>query len=189
MPAPIRIPALLIASMLALVVLAAAIASPARADAAECNASHTSPAQLSKHQVSKSILCLINNERASRGLHALKLQGEQTKAARKHSRLMIRDRCFAHECPGEGELVTRMQRADYLPCNCYWGVGENLAYGERAYGSPKSIMHAWMNSAEHRTNILNGSYRDIGIGVIWGTPAEGSARNSVTYTTDFGYKH
>ena len=189
MPGPIRIPALAIAFMLALVVLTAAIAAPARADAAKCNASHVAPSKLSKHQASKAMLCLVNKERTSHGLHSVKLQGDQTKAARKHSRLMIRDRCFAHECPGEAELVSRMQHADYLPCNCYWGVGENLAYGERAYGSPKSIMHAWMNSPEHRTNILNRSYRDIGIGIVWGTPAEGSARGSATYTTDFGYKH
>lgn len=189
MPSSIRIPAMAIASMVALIALAAAIAAPARADAAKCDSSHASPSQLSKHRASKSILCLINGERARHGLHAVKLQGDQTKAARKHSRLMIRDRCFAHECPGEAELVSRMQRADYLPCNCYWGVGENLGYGERAYGSPKSIMRAWMNSPEHRTNILNGNYRDIGIGVIWGTPDLGSARSSATYTTDFGYKH
>ena len=189
MAAPIRIPALALAAAIALLALATALTAPARADAAGCRSSHASPSKLSKHQVSRSILCLINKERASRGLHEVKLQGEQTKAARRHSRLMISDGCFAHECPGEGELVSRMQKADYLPCNCYWGVGENLAYGERAYGSPKSIMHAWMNSPEHRENILNGSYRDIGIGIVWGTPEQGSARASATYTTDFGYKH
>jgi uncharacterized protein YkwD len=189
MPAPIRIPALAVAFVLSLVVLAAALTAPARAEAARCASSHASPAKLSKHRASKSILCLINKERASHGLHAVKLQGKQTSAARKHTRLMIHDRCFAHECPGEGELVRRMERADYLPCDCYWGVGENLAYGVRDYGSPKSIMHAWMNSPEHRTNILNGDYRDIGIGIVWGTPDEGSARSSATYTTDFGYKH
>lgn len=188
MPA-IRIPAVALAFMLTVVVLTAALTAPARADAAQCRAAHASPSKLSKHQAAKAILCLLNNQRTSNGLHPLSRQGDQMTAARKHSRLMIRDRCFSHECPGEGELVSRMKHADYLPCDCYWGVAENLAYGERSYGSPRSIMQAWMNSAEHRTNILNGSYRDVGIGIVWGTPDDGSTRSSATYTTDFGYKH
>jgi uncharacterized protein YkwD len=181
------------APLLALtIVLAAAFCAAftaAQADAASgCRAASTAPAKLSKHRASKAILCLINHERSKHGLGRLDRQGEQTKAARRHSRQMIRSTCFSHQCPGEGELVSRMQKANYLPCNCYWGVGENLAYGERSYGSPKSVMHAWMNSSEHRSNILNGQYEHVGIGIVWGTPIHGAARGSATYTTDFGYR-
>lgn len=188
MPNLLRIPALAVSLALALALLASAAARPADAAAAPCRAANSAPSKLSKHQASKSILCLINHERKSHGLRNLDRQGDQTRAARKHTRLMIRDRCFSHECPGETELVTRMQKADYLPCNCYWGVGENLAYGEKSVGSPRSIMDAWMNSPDHRMNILNRDYEDIGIGIVWGTPEGGSARGSATYTTDFGYK-
>lgn len=184
----LRIPVLAISLLLAALLFTALTASAADASGGPCRAAKAAPSHLSKRQASKAILCLINHERRRHGLRNLDRQGEQTKAARRHTRLMIRGRCFAHQCPGEGELVSRMERADYLPCGCYWGVGENLAYGEHSYGSPKNIMHAWMNSSEHRANILNGAYEHVGIGVVWGTPVTGVARGDATYTTDFGYR-
>ena len=41
-------------------------------------------------------------------------------------------------------------------------AGENVAYG---YGTGKSVVNdGWMNSEGHRANILNPSYRLMGIG-------------------------
>ena len=184
----LRIPILAISLLLATAFCASLAASRADAAGGSCKAAEAAPSKLSKRQAAKSILCLINQERRSHGLGSVDRQGDQTKAARQHSRRMIRTNCFSHRCPGERELVSRMQHADYLPCYCYWGVGENLAYGERSYGSPRSIMTAWMNSPEHRANILNGNYEHVGIGIVWGTPSGGSSRGSATYTTDFGYR-
>jgi uncharacterized protein YkwD len=45
-----------------------------------------------------------------------------------------------------------------------------------------------MHSPEHRANILNGSYRHIGVAAESGTPVAGRQRDAATYTTDFGYK-
>ena len=185
----LRLPVLAVALLLAALLYATLAASAAEASGGPCRAANATPSKLSKQQASKAILCLINNERRSQGLRKLDNHGAQTKAARRHSRLMIRSTCFSHQCPGEAELVSRLERADYLPCGgCYWGVGENLAYGERAYGSPKRIMQAWMNSSAHRANILNGNYEHVGIGIAWGTPERGADRSSATYTTDFGYR-
>ena len=184
----LRIPVIAVALLLAALLFTTLAVSPAEASGGPCRAAKATPSKLSKRQATKAIFCLMNQERRSHGLRNLDRQGEQTKAARRHSRLMIRSTCFSHQCPGEAALVSRMEHADYLPCGCYWGVGENLAYGERAYGSPKRIMQAWMNSSAHRANILNGSYEHVGIGIVWGTPERGADRSSATYTTDFGYR-
>lgn len=40
-------------------------------------------------------------------------------------------------------------------------VGENIAYG---YQSPHAVVSAWLHSAGHRANILDGRYRVIGVG-------------------------
>jgi hypothetical protein len=45
-------------------------------------------------------------------------------------------------------------------------------------------MVAWMNSPEHRDNILEPDYDEVGIGVVPGTPGDTSW--GATYTTDFG---
>lgn len=175
--------------LVALLALAASLAlSPAPAAAAGCHAADAAPSQLSKREASKAILCLLNNERSSHGLGSVKPHGDQAKAARKHSKLMIRRQCFSHQCPGEVDLTSRLASSDYLPCDCYWGVGENLAYGEGSSGSPRTVVNAWMKSAGHRVNILNGRYEHIGIGIVWGTPGSGSDRGAATYTTTFGYR-
>jgi len=42
-----------------------------------------------------------------------------------------------------------------------------------------------MNSGPHRANILSHRFRQIGVGVAWGTPS-GSDPHGVVITTDFG---
>ena len=51
------------------------------------------------------------------------------------------------------------------------------------------IMRLWMNSPGHRANILNGSFREIGIGVAYDAPVAGGGKPVGTYTTDFGARH
>ncbi len=173
---------------LAMLMFLLAAASPTEAGAAECRGADATPAKLKQREAAKAVLCLVNKERRARGLGPLHRQGEQSEAAVKHTKVMIRDRCFSHQCPGESDLVGRLVRADYLPCNCSWGIGENIAYGSRTLGSPSRVVDAWMNSSDHRANILSRNYQHIGIGVAWGTPSGGRERASATYTADFGYR-
>jgi len=41
-------------------------------------------------------------------------------------------------------------------------VAENIAYGQK---SPEEVMKTWMRSHGHRSNILNGSFTEIGCGM------------------------
>ena len=41
------------------------------------------------------------------------------------------------------------------------GWGENIAYG---YQTPSTVMNGWLNSAGHKANIENSTYRAIGVG-------------------------
>jgi uncharacterized protein YkwD len=65
-------------------------------------------------------------------------------------------------------------------------VGENIAYGSGTYGEPNSIMNSWMKSTDHRHNILDGKFREIGIGVSTGN-WKGNDGVSM-YTVDFGVR-
>ncbi len=99
---------------------------------------------------------------------------------------MRRHNCFDHECPGEASIDSRLRRAGYLKSGLRrWLYGENIAYGTQAYASPRAMVKAWMNSPEHRANILNPEFRDIGVGVVWGTFSNPHAAGGI-YTTDFG---
>lgn len=161
--------------------------APATAAAASCPGADSTPRQISKQKAGKLVVCLVNHQRAKHGLKKVKQRHQLIGAARGHSTRMQKTNCFDHVCPGEASLTGRFARADYLPCNCSWGAGENIAWGPREKGSPRAIVDAWMNSAPHRANILDRSYRDVGVGIVWGSPVKRKDRAG-TYTLDFGYK-
>ena len=133
------------------------------------------------------VVCLVNKVRAKHGLHKVHARGELEGAAENHSAHMQATDCFDHTCPGEAALTGRYAKSNYLPCGCSWGAAENIAWGPRGKGSPRSIVDAWMGSAPHRANILDGSYTDVGVGVRWGSPDK-RKKSAGTYTLDFGYR-
>jgi uncharacterized protein YkwD len=49
------------------------------------------------------------------------------------------------------------------------------------------MVSSWMQSPEHRSNILAADYRDSGIGIAAAVPASfGHGAGGATYTQDFG---
>ena len=158
----------------------------AASSAAECRDSSEPAYKLSGKEARRATLCLLNKERDERGMRALRAEGRQQRAAASHNRTMLRKNCFSHQCAGERDLVGRFEAAGYLPCSCSWSVGENIAWGSGSSSSPRQIVGAWMNSAPHRSNILNRRFEHIGVAVGRGAP--GAGRQAATYTTDFGFK-
>ncbi|KAA0273189.1 MAG: CAP domain-containing protein [Acidobacteria bacterium] len=184
-PIATLLPATLLGAFLALALLVGPGASTAAA--AGCPGSDAGPRKISNETAARAIVCLVNKERRRHGLGRLKFHGELERAARGHTKRMQKRDCFDHVCPGERSLVGRYEKADYLPCRCSWGAGENIAWGAGRKGSPRRIVNAWMHSPPHRANILRGSFQHAGVGVRWGSPTRRGA-NAGTYTLDFGYK-
>lgn len=152
-----------------------------------CENSREPGFRLKPRLAAASVRCLIDKERGARGLHALDPQEKLKKAAKRHSEHMVSSSCFAHTCPGEADLVSRVTSAGYLPCTCTWSVGENIAWGIGRHSTPAAIVAAWMASPPHREMILTGSMRDVDIGIKSGKPGNRKA-GAATYTADFGYK-
>jgi uncharacterized protein YkwD len=120
-------------------------------------------------------LRLHNHKRASRGLRALCVHPQLTKAARAHSASMIRKDYLGH-----GSVGRRLKHYGYN-----WRVyGENIAGGAGRYARPGNTFKRWMNSSAHRANILDRRFREIGIGTATGNY---KGRTGYTmYTVDFG---
>lgn len=113
----------------------------------------------------KRMLDLHNRTRVDRGLPRLCVHPALQRAARAHSQDMINRDYFSHNTKGSGKtFATRIKEAGYR----YRTAGENIAGGSGSLGSPDSIFKAWMNSSGHRANILNRSFREIGIGAAAG---------------------
>ena len=141
--------------------------------------------QASKRALASATVCLVNGERAERGLRPLRVNRRLSRAARVHARDMVRRDYFAHDSLSGDSFVDRIRRAGYLRGPRAWVVGENLAWGSGNRSTPASIVRAWMNSPGHRANILQRRFREIGIGLVLGAP-ENAGGPAATYATDFG---
>ncbi|WKD34943.1 CAP domain-containing protein [Streptomyces xanthophaeus] len=116
------------------------------------------------------VLALVNKERASAGCQAVSLNAKLTKAAQDHSADMASHSNMSHTGSDGSDPGARITRAGYT-----WSTyGENVAYG---YSTPEKVMEGWMNSQGHRENILNCSFKEIGIGL---------AQPGYYWTQDFG---
>ena len=180
--------------LLVLVAVAAAAllappAGPASAGATACKrwgdrkASH-----LTRAHARRAIGCLLNRVRAHHGLQHARANGHLSRAAQRHTRYMRRHGCFAHQCPGEADLFTRVRSTGYVTAKVStWGAAENLAAGKRRRSTPRHMVREWMHSSAHRSVILHGTYRNLGVGFVRGLPGRRGAQAG-TYTVDFGYR-
>jgi len=166
----------------------AALAAPAGAQAsaqdAPCPGADLTPVAGNLTQVSQATLCLLNNERVSHGLEPLSVVQGLTQPSAAYSARMVTENFFAHVAPDGATLTDRLEANGYIDPDGDWTVGENIAWGQGNISTARAIMVAWMNSPEHRDNILEPDYDEVGIGVVPGTP--GDTTWGATYTTDFG---
>jgi uncharacterized protein YkwD len=165
-----------------------AAGAPAASAQNACLGAAGTPAGAPERALVGATLCLLNEQRASRHLHRLRLNRKLSKAARRHAEDMVRRTYFSHDTPSGTDFVERIRRTGYFGSAVEWMVGENIAWGSEDESTPQSIVQAWMQSPPHRHNILNRRFREIGIGVAPGAPesVEGPA---ATYATDFGLRH
>ena len=94
----------------------------------------------------------MNNARDNAGKGSLRLDPELSKAAKVHTREMVK-KDLLHHTPSD-TLRRRVTN---------WSIlGENVGVG----GTVSSLHTAFMNSTAHRANILLSDFRHVGVGVI-----------------------
>ncbi len=119
---------------------------------------------------------LHNQSRKQRGVRQLCVHPALQKAARAHSQDMIQRGYFSHNTKGSGRNPGQRLKAAGYKWRTY---GENIGFDS----TPDAMHKAWMKSSGHRTNILNGSFKEIGIGAVTGNY---DGRQTTMYTVDFG---
>ncbi len=135
-------------------------------------------------KIDAATLCLVNRERKKRHLVALRRQGTLDDVATRFAKRLVEESFFDHTAPDGTTMLDRVKATSYLRGALRrWSVGENIAYGTGALATPKAIVDAWMRSPGHRANILDRSFREIGLGVHLGTPSD---PQGATYVHDFG---
>jgi len=179
-------PRALAAALPAAALAALALGAPAaQSGEPRCPDRNDVPTRATVEEAQAAVLCLVNQERAKRGKRPLRDNDSLTDAAAKHSRDMVARRYFDHNSPGGRDMVDRVMAAHWAPRRSAWTLGENIAWGSGSFGTPRSIVSMWMHSAGHRANILNGRFREAGVGVAAGAPQR-THGGAGTYTMDFG---
>jgi uncharacterized protein YkwD len=119
------------------------------------------------------VVCLVNQQRAERGLPPLTVAAKLNVLAQRWSRTMVAHNQFSH--------ARFVQRIDAVHYN--WQVAEeNIATG---YDTPSGTVTAWMASPDHCRNILSPSVRQVGTGER-PAPVRSYASSPATWTQDFG---
>ncbi|GLX17241.1 sigma-70 family RNA polymerase sigma factor [Streptomyces lavendulae] len=112
--------------------------------------------------VAGQVIALVNQERAAAGCGPLKEDAQLRSAAQGHSDDMARRDFFDHTNPDGADPGARTTAAGYR-----WSTyGENIAKGQQ---TAAAVMDSWMKSPGHRANILNCSFKDIGVGIHTGS--------------------
>ena len=104
------------------------------------------------------VVRLVNQERTRAGQPALTENEEISNVARIKSNDFIRNNYFAHNSPTYGSPFEMLRNFGIT----FTAAAENIARGHR---SAAEVMRFWMASPGHRTNILNPTYNQIGVGV------------------------
>ncbi len=164
--------------------LPAASAAPMPAGSARLSV-HAVGGSADQDGLEAEVLRLTNEARS----HSRKCGGKRMKAVRpvswsgvlattanEHSADMATNDYFSHYTPSGVSPFQRMRSAGYS----YRAAGENIAAG-RSLAEPAAVVTAWLKSPGHCRVIMNGKYKELGIGRV-----EGPGKWGVYWTQNFG---
>jgi uncharacterized protein YkwD len=170
---------------LAVVAVAALLLLPAAARGDGCPFADAQAGEASAQQLDLATVCLLAEQRALRGLPPLAVSLPLDVTATKYSDYIVDHQHFDHVDLAGRNVFDRVRADDASLAHGLTVVGENIAWGSYDLATPRSIVQAWMNSPEHRANILYPGYRLVGVGVAGGAPRPGVSQ-ALTYVADFG---
>lgn len=110
------------------------------------------------------ITTLFNQTNVARqevGEKPLKLNDKLNKAAFLKARDMLSKQYWSHTAPDGAAPWKWFTDAGYN----YNEAGENLAKG---FSTTSAIITAWLNSPEHKANVIKSNYQDVGFAVVSG---------------------
>ncbi|MBD3306427.1 hypothetical protein GF348_08620, partial [candidate division KSB3 bacterium] len=107
------------------------------------------------------VVTLTNAARSEEGLLPLVVDERLTAAAQAHSQAMADSDFFDHIDPvSDTDPAARIAATGYEAI----AVAENIAVGQP---SPEKVVEGWLNSPEHRVNIMDPTLEEIGVGYVY----------------------
>ena len=118
------------------------------------------------------LLDKTNVEREKQHEPNLQLNSQLTTAAQAKANDMASRDYWSHTTPDGKQPWSFIAKVGYQ----YEEAGENLAYG---FTSASATVGGWMNSTEHRANILNDAYQEVGFGVVTSPDYQGHGQQII----------
>jgi uncharacterized protein YkwD len=140
-------------------------------------------------QLQTGVLTELNTIRHEHGLVPLRPSSSLSAAARQHSVEMALRGYFSHTSANGTTFDKRIARFYPMGRYGFWSVGENLLWSSPDV-DPVGALRMWMNSPEHKANILNAKWRQIGVSAVHVDSAPGVYGGApiTVITTDFGVR-
>lgn len=120
------------------------------------NTEYSNSSELTEEE--QEFLNLINANRKNNGLSELKIDSEVQNVARLKAKDLAENNYFSHTSPIYGDMSAMLTDLNVT----YKTVGENIAGNNNLVGA----VEAWMNSENHKENILSTSYNYTGVAII-----------------------
>jgi uncharacterized protein YkwD len=169
--------------------LTLALGSTAQPAAAQsCPDASLTPASDNLDRIDDAVFCLINDQRSQQDQPPLSRRPQLDQSASFQSADMVAHHYFAHDHPGRPSLWERISWTGYFEQAVTGLYAENLLNGPQGTTTPSVMVDAWMESPDHRSNILDPRLHDIGLGASI-APPDGAFypdQPAVVITTDFG---
>ena len=171
----------------AAVAAAALLLAPGAAHAA-CADADLEAAPGTIDSVRAAILCVINEHRAVAGLDRLRASPQLDESAAWHSADMVAFGFLAHAAPGRPSLFRRVSGSGYFARTTDGLYSENIGIAPLGGASATRVVDAWLQSPEHRANVLYPRFSDLGVGAAFTPPHPVfyPGHSAVVLTTDFG---
>ena len=133
----------------------------------------------SNEEFTQKVLELTNDFREENGLEPLKWDPELAQAAQDYSETMGEQDFFDHT--GKDGSLPWDRTAAAGDDNTK--VGENIAAGQL---TPEEVVQDWINSPDHRENMLDPDYEFLGVGYHEQNPDTGNLNYNYYWTQEFG---
>jgi uncharacterized protein YkwD len=126
--------------------------------------------------VRSEMLTLVNDFRVQEGVSPLNIDSLIELAAQRHAEDMLNRSYYAHETPEGLSSHERIIALGYNPSF----TGENIAKGQL---DVSEVMTSWINSPDHRANLVSENFTEVGFGMAIGENQNGF---EVIWVQNFG---
>ena len=119
------------------------------------------------------IIELTNKQRSLQSVKPLSINTDLVNAAQKRAEALAQQLESGNDNPNQISAWEYLKEVNYP----FKLAGENIAIGSN---TNQETINGWMQSITHKTNIINASYNDIGVGVASFYAANNGQNNNIT---------